>query len=312
MMNEKKMVLNMKKYALYLLPCTFAFIPVSDVSAQGTLKDYQRAYSLYGKFNSTNVYGSPSDISWKDSSNLFSYSVHTASGDRFVVMNAESKERKTFNTKEEMYTCLGIKREVKDEKPEFGRKHERHWMEVDEEKESMPVVSPDGKFEAYIEGDNVVLHVVGKPYTEKRILSTDGTLSNYYSASILGSPDSRYLMTCNRRPVDKRYVYYVESSPSDQLQPILHKQEYAKPGDELPFKVPCVFDVQTGKEIVPSTDLFSQQYEINSFDWTPDSREVTFEYNQRGHQVYRVLALSASTGNVRTVIEETSPTFVNY
>jgi dipeptidyl aminopeptidase/acylaminoacyl peptidase len=39
---------------------------------------------------------------------------------------------------------------------------------------------------------------------------------------------------------------------------------------------------------------------------------VTFEYNERGHKVYRVLALSALTGNVRTVIEETSPTFVNY
>src|SRR5574344_1825845 len=110
-----------------------------------------------------------------------------------------------------MYTFLGIKREVKDEKPECGRKQERHWMEVDEEKESMPVVSADGKFEAYIEGDNVVLNVVGKPYTEKRILSTDGTLSNYYSAWIQWSPGSKYIMTCKRRPVEKRYVYYVES-----------------------------------------------------------------------------------------------------
>ena len=131
------------------------------------------------------------------------------------------------------------------------------------------MVSPDGKLEAYIEGENVVLHVVGKPYTEKRILSTDGTLSNHYSAWIQWSPDSRYIMTCKRRPVEKRYVYYVESSPADQLQPILHKQEYAKPGDELPFKVPCIFDVKTGKEVIPSTQLFNQQYEINSFAWTP-------------------------------------------
>ena len=30
------------------------------------------------------------------------------------------------------------------------RRHERHWMEVDEEKEAYPVLSPDGKQEEYI------------------------------------------------------------------------------------------------------------------------------------------------------------------
>ena len=157
-----------------------------------------------------------------------------------------------------------------------------------------------------------MLHEVGKPYTEKRILSTDGTLSNYYSAWIQWSPDSKYIMTCKRRPVEKRYVYYVESSPADQLQPILHKQEYAKPGDELPFKVPCIFDVTTGKEVIASTQLFDNQFSLDAFIWSSDSKEVIFEYNQRGHKVYRVLAMSAQTGKVRTIIEETAATFVNY
>lgn len=291
---------------------TLALLPCSVVSAQGTLADYNRAYSLYDKFKGDNVYNSPFDIKCKDSTYMFSYSKHTPQGNRYVVVDAGNNDVKTFDDKAEMNDCLGIKNENKDIKPQFGRKQERHWMEVDEEKDSQPVASPDGKLEAYIEGQNVVLHETGKPYTEKRILSTDGTLANYYSSWIQWSPDGRYIMTCKRRPVDKRYVYYVESSPSDQLQPILHKQEYAKPGDELPFKVPCIFDVNTGKEIIPSTELFDMQYEIGSFTWTPDSKEVIFEYNQRGHKVYRVLALSVVTGKVRTVIEETSNTFVNY
>jgi dienelactone hydrolase len=281
-------------------------------AAQGTLSDYKRAYSLYDKFNSNNVYHSPEDINWKDSTCTFSYTIHTADGDRFINYDAANKERKEFKSKDELNNFLGINAKKEDGKRPFGRRHERHWMEVDEEKDTYPVISPDQKMEAYIEGDNVVLHEVGKPYSEKRILSTDGTLSNYYSAWIQWSPDSRYLMTCKRRPVDKRYVYYVESSPSDQLQPILHKQEYAKPGDELPFKVPCIFDAKTGKEIVANTALFNLQYDLNSFKWSPDSKEVTFEYNQRGHKVYRVLAMSALTGAVRTVVEETSKTFVNY
>ena len=107
-------------------------------------------------------------------------------------------------------------------------------MEVDEEQDPRPVVSPDGRTEAYIEGYNVVLHEVGKPYSEKRVLSQDGTIGCYYSNRIYWSPDSRHIFVCKRRPVAKRYVYYVETSPPDQLQPILHQQEYAKPGEHPP------------------------------------------------------------------------------
>jgi dipeptidyl aminopeptidase/acylaminoacyl peptidase len=37
-----------------------------------------------------------------------------------------------------------------------------------------------------------------------------------------------------------------------------------------------------------------------------------FLYNQRGHQVLRVLAVEAKTGVVRPLVEETSPTFIDY
>ena len=287
------------------------FVVSAGAMAQGTLADYNRAYSLSNKFNNDNVYNSPVDIKFKDSTNTYYYTENTATGKRYVAMDAGTNNSKSFGSKEELYKYLDIKL-PEAAKPQFGRTHQRHWMEVDEEKDTHPVVSPEGKLEAYIEGDNVVLHEVGKPYTEKRILSTDGTLSNYYSAWIQWSPDSKYIMTCKRRPVEKRYVYYVESSPADQLQPILHKQEYAKPGDELPFKVPCIFDVNTGKEVIASTQLFDKQFSLDGFTWTADNKEVIFEYNERGHKVYRMLAMSAQTGKVRTIIEETATTFVNY
>ena len=96
------------------------------------------------------------------------------------------------------------------------------------------------------------------------------------------------------------------------MQPKLHKQEYAKPGDELPFKHPCVFEVESGRAIVPSIELFSRQYELRALRWSGDSRTLTFEYNQRGHQVYRVLELSVADGSVPPIIEETSDKNVNY
>lgn len=187
---------------------------------------------------------------------------------------------------------------------------QRHWMEVDDEKGNGPVFSPDGKLKAYIKNDNI--YISDADGRNERALSNDGTPGNYYSSWIRWSPDSRYVASTRIRPAEKRYVYYVESSPKNQLQPILHKQEYAKPGDELRFKVPCAFNVQTGKAAIPSTELFSKQYDLYGPNWSEDSKTLTFEYNERGHKVYRVLELNAETGAVRTLIEETSPTFVNY
>ncbi len=51
---------------------------------------------------------------------------------------------------------------------------------------------------------------------------------------------------------------------------------------------------------------------MTSFVWWKDSRGFTFEYNQRGHQIYRVIEVDAANGEARTLIEEASATFINY
>lgn len=269
--------------------------------SQGTTEDYRRAYSLYDRFKSSNVPHWAHGVEWKDSTHILHYWTDTPDGPCHYEYDADKLESRTVAAPEK-----------KDTPPRFGRHHERHWMEVDEETYPYPVLSPDGKTEAYIEGHNVVIHPAGRPYSYKHVLSQDGTIGFYYSNRILWSPDSRYIFVCKRRPVEKRYVYYVETSPGDQLQPILHKQEYCKPGDELPFRIPVIFDTKTGQRIEGSTALCSEQYELGTFAWTPDSREVTMEYNQRGHKIYRILAMDAMTGNIRTIVEERANTFVNY
>ena len=182
-------------------------------------------------------------------------------------------------------------------------------METDDERDAAPVLSPDSSLVAFIRNDNVY---VSKPDgSEARALSTEGTLSHYFSSYIQWSPDGRYVAVNRIRPIEKRYVYYVESSPADQLQPILHKQEYAKPGDELMQKTPYIFEVATGKTFRPAPDLIANQYALIGPEWCKDSRGIRFEYNQRGHKLYRIYEMSVE-GNVRTLIEEREEKYVRY
>lgn len=329
----------------------FALGSMSCISlwAQGTVEDYNRAYALREKYNAKHVLYAGVVPYWVDQTSAFWYVRQTEKGKEYVKVDAASKKRTALFDQQKMASALTEKagREINaynlplqncrlnisldtlrfqldgkfwaysiknnrllDEGAIPSRGKERHWMEVDDEKEGSPVTSPDGKWTAFIKNDNVYVREVATG--KEKQLSQDGTLSNYYSSYIQWSPDSKSVVSCRIRPVEKRYVYYVESSPADQAQPKLHKQEYAKPGDELRFKVPCIFEVESGRRLIPSTELFSHQYELSGPMWNADSKAITFEYNERGHKVYRVLEMSAVDGSVRTLIEEKEEKYVNY
>jgi dipeptidyl aminopeptidase/acylaminoacyl peptidase len=180
-------------------------------------------------------------------------------------------------------------------------------MEVPDEKDGFRM-SPDGKSQVYLKDNNLWVKLNG----EERALTTNGDSTYYYSAWGSFSADGRYYATVRIKPAPKHYVYYVESSPKDRLEPVLHKQEYAKPGDSLNYRVPVIVEMATGRVIEPSTDLFKSQYQVTAPRWDADNEHVTFEFNERGHKTYRVLELSAKTGLVRTLIEEKNDKYINY
>jgi|CZKC01.1.fsa_nt_gi dipeptidyl aminopeptidase/acylaminoacyl peptidase len=172
-------------------------------------------------------------------------------------------------------------------------------------------ISPDGNWEAVIENYNVFLRMKGE--TKAAPLSFDGSEGNYYSLrSIAWSPDSKHLVAYRTRPGYQREVHYVESSPVDQLQPKSSVLIYAKPGDTLDVALPALFDVATKKEISIDTALFPNAFDLTPPVWWKDGRGFTFEYNQRGHQLYRVIDVDVQSGNARALITEESKTFVDY
>jgi dipeptidyl aminopeptidase/acylaminoacyl peptidase len=87
---------------------------------------------------------------------------------------------------------------------------------------------------------------------------------------------------------------------------------YPKAGDVLSLYQPVLFDVADHRELPIDNTLFPNPYEMLSIEWWKDSRAFTFEYNQRGHQLYRVIEVNAVDGKACTLIEEKSNTFINY
>ncbi len=316
---------------------------------QGNLEDFKRAFDAPKKFGSRNVFYSNVRPVWFSGKESFWYVREMPEGRQYVAVDAVMKKRTPlfdhkklaasitsssgnrvspdslylerltvsakgdtlhFNHANKVWEYVVKSNKLTDKGSIPVPPVEPHWMVVDDEKGAAPVLSPDGSKEAFIKNSNV--YVRDRATGKERAMSIDGTDGNYYSSWIRWSPDGKKVASCKIRPAEKRYVYYVESSPADQLQPKLHKQEYAKPGDEVRFKVPCIFNVETAEAIIPSTELFDSQYDIYGPEWNADSNGIVFDYNERGHKVYRVLELSAETGKVRPLVEESHDKYVNY
>jgi dipeptidyl aminopeptidase/acylaminoacyl peptidase len=171
--------------------------------------------------------------------------------------------------------------------------------------------SPDGQWLAFI--DNYNVRVRSKDGKQTLDLSTDGSEGNYYAFSTLAwSPDSKYLVAYRIRPGYHRVIRYVDPDPPNQLQPAYSTMVYPKPGDALALQQPSLFDVAAKHETVIDSALFPNPYDLGNATWWRDSRGFTFNYNQRGHQIFRVIEVDSHTGAARALITEQSSTFINY
>ena len=188
-------------------------------------------------------------------------------------------------------------------------------------------ISPDGRSIAFVQNYNVATRPAGggggsapqrgaaanggaPNYT---MVTYDGSEGDAYQLmSIRWSPDSKKLVAYRRRPGYNRQVHYVLTSPVDQLQPKDTSIFYRKPGDLLDLVQPVVVDIEARKPAIVSNALFPNAYQISQAVWRKDSRAFTFEYNQRGHQSYRIIEVDAGTGTARAMISEDVPTFFSY
>lgn len=327
----------------------FAFFLTSfALQAQGSLEEYRKSVEVETLYNDK-VYNAPTRFQAIDDK-LFWYVNPTRTGKEYMLVDAPTREQQPafdhaslasslsellgksvkpgniridslsynadrsefrFNLDSIKIACdltnyqLKVLGEVKEKEVDWGI-----WAEDFDERKKQNIDSPDCAYTAFVKNSNV--YVRNNSTDEETRLSYDGSEGNFYSSYLEWSPDSKKLLAYKVLPGQEHKVYYIESSPEDQLQPKLHSQDYLKPGDQLPFKSPQLFLIETREHISIPTDLFQHQYLLSRFEWRDDSSAFTFEYNQRGHQVYRVLKADAATGKVTAIVEETSPTFFDY
>lgn len=178
--------------------------------------------------------------------------------------------------------------------------------------------SPDGKWVAFEKDHDLYVKSADSEAdsedAEEVLLGKAGPDDDWYSdRHISWSPDSKKVVALRTRQGQQHDVSFVESSPKDQLQPKLHTHQYLKPGDRIPQSMPHLFDVETKKEIAVSNELFANPWmSTPRIEWAPDSSRFFFTYNQRGHQVLRVISVDAGTGVAKTIVDEQSETFIDY
>jgi dipeptidyl-peptidase 4 len=172
-------------------------------------------------------------------------------------------------------------------------------------------VSPDRKWEVQFSENNVVLKSIDSDAQPKK-LTSDGTVENSYGGQVWWSPDSQYFVVLRTEPGENRMITMIDSAPDDQLQPKVMTLPYTKPGDRLDHPRPYLFKMETQAGIAIDDSLFPNPFDLSQFDWRVDSKAFRFVYNQRGHQVLRVLEFDPATAQVRVLVDEQSKTFINY
>lgn len=316
-------------------------------SAQVTVADYERALDLRARWE-TLTHDVADPATWIENTNRFHFRTSVRGGHEFVLLDAATRQKRaafdhqklaaalssatadtysaaalpfsTFqfadgeraiemNFDEQFWRCTLAdytcgRRERRTGQPRsFGAVRD---LEVPAD--NRPRRSPDGQWEAFVQNHNVAVRRSGsRPVT---FLSTDGSPGNFYDPeSLAWSPDSTKLAGYRVRPGYRRLVHYIETSPEDQVQPRHFTQLYAKPGDAVDLDQPVIFHVEQKRQLDVADNEFPNPLALSRLGWRTDSRTLAFEYTRRGHQVYRLIEVDATTGRARTVISEEPQTF---
>ena len=305
--------------------------------SQGTLADYKRADSYRTELAKL-VYNSDVRPAWIGETHRFWYRVQAREGIRFFVVDADKKtknlvfdheslaEQLAALSGEEVKTAELPFRTIefnKDEKEICFTAFKFRWIyhlktkqlkkgekaeDSDRPRRGEEVKSPDEKWLAFIQDSN--LFIRSTETAEEFQLSWDGNEESYYDR-IVWSPDSKKMALFQIKRGLESQVHLIESSPKDQLQAKHSSRTYPLPGDVLDNPRPCIFFVANKPPVKADRNFNPAPWGLRRPIWSADSETVVFRYQERGEQLAQACLMDSSSGRVRTILEETSDTFID-
>ena len=180
--------------------------------------------------------------------------------------------------------------------------------------------SPDGRSVAFIKDNNIFVSRLGA--TGERALTSDGSaqllngmLDWVYAEELYGrgnhrgywwSPDSSHIafLQLDEKPVPEYTL--VDDLP---YHPEIERWDYPKAGDPNPIARLGVVSMATGSTRWIDTSKYAD-FLIVSVGWTPDSRDVVYQVQNRTQTWLDLNRAGAGAGAPRTVLRETSRAWV--
>ena len=174
--------------------------------------------------------------------------------------------------------------------------------------------SPNGRWRVEVRDFNVFLTPTQGHGQHQ--LTHDGSADDYFEPRVFWAPDSHAFLVLRTVPGFNRQVKELDYAVTANEAKLV-SFFYQKPGDKVAISRPHLFHVGHLREIPVSRDLAPNPWSMTEIRWNPDSKSFTYLYNQRDHQVMRVIKVDAATGVCRAVVEEIchdqqSPKFFDY
>jgi dipeptidyl aminopeptidase/acylaminoacyl peptidase len=189
------------------------------------------------------------------------------------------------------------------------------------------LLSPDGRFTAFIRNDNLWLREVATK--AERQLTTDGIKDFGYATDNAGwtrsdrpvlawSPDSKKIATFQQDQRGVGEMYLVETKVG---HPTLQAWKYPLPGDEVVTTIQRVVIHLDGPRVVRlkmppdqhrstyTDDIKSRGGVWDDVEWSADGSRFVFVSTSRDHKIEIVREANPETGDVRDVLEEKTAAF---
>jgi dipeptidyl aminopeptidase/acylaminoacyl peptidase len=178
-------------------------------------------------------------------------------------------------------------------------------------------VSPDGKRAVFIREWNLWVHDIATK--QERQLTTDGVKYFGYAtdnagwrssdaAVALWSADSKKIATQQQ---DEREVGEMYLVPTTVGHPTLRVSKFPLPGDKVVAMVHrVVIDVDSGRAVRLKMDpdyhraTLGDDLSMRDYNWSPDGSQLALASVSRDHKQAWLRVANASTGDVRTVLDE--------